>query len=146
MGIILYVNSYFDLVVLVKHNAVSAWRDIAGTRYFFKSKSEERYALYLEWLRQCKSILEWRYEPKTFWFNEAGANLKRGTVSYKPDFVVIEQHGHYWVEVKGYMDPKSLTKIKRFRKYFPEQQLVVVDAKWFTRNSKKLKGLVPGWN
>jgi len=40
--------------------------------------------------------------------------------------------------VKGYYDAKSLTKIKRFRKYFPTEKLRLIDAKWFKANSKKL--------
>jgi formylmethanofuran dehydrogenase subunit A len=52
-----------------------------------------------------------------------------------PDFLVTKTDGTtYWVEVKGYMDAKSLTKIKRFKKYYPLETLVVVDADWFKTN------------
>ena len=43
------------------------------------------------------------------------------------------------------MDPKSLTKIKRFRKYYPDHELRVIDKKWFTKNGKKLSSLIPTW-
>jgi hypothetical protein len=73
-------------------------------------------------------IKDWEYEPQTFWFYK----IKRGVRSYKPDFKVIENNGfQYWAEVKGYMDSKSITKIKRFRKYYPKEPLVVIDHKWF---------------
>jgi hypothetical protein len=132
----------------MKHNAIGGWLDIGGKRNFFKSRAEIRFALYLQFLKEKHLIAAWSYEPKIFWFNQAGANLKCGTVSYKPDFLVIpfDGHGqHSWVEVKGYMDARSKTKIKRFKKYFPEEKLVVIDAKWFKINMKKLKGLIPGW-
>lgn len=116
--------------------------EISGKPYHFKSKAEHRFALYLEFLRQHQQIASWDYEPKTFWFD----GIKRGCVSYKPDFLSLELNGKInWYEVKGYMDKRSQTKIKRFRSYFPEETLIVIDSKWFGRNSKKLKGLIPGW-
>lgn len=131
----------------MKSNAVAGWHEIGGQRCFFRSKSEKRYCSYLEWLRINQNIQTWSYEPKTFWFNQGGANLLRGTVSYKPDFLVTcNDNSHYWVEVKGFMDAKSKTKINRFAKYFPKEKLEVVDSSWFSRNSPKLKGLVPGWD
>lgn len=131
---------------------VAAWRTIAGREYYFRSKAEYRYALYLQFLMKNLEILKWEHEPETFWFE----GIKRGVTSYKPDFKVYydrtepsTRYGadvqHYWVEVKGYMDPKSATKIKRFRKYFPNETLIVIDKKWFALNYKKLKGFIKGW-
>lgn len=75
-------------------------------------------------------IKAWEHEPKTFWFNE----IKRGTRSYLPDFkVTVPDGSHYWVEVKGYFDSKSLTKIKRFNKYYPQERLLVVSKEWFDK-------------
>lgn len=121
---------------------IGTWREIDGELFYFRSEWERKYALYLEWLKRTKNITEWLYEPKTFWFE----GIKRGCVSYKPDFQVILASGsHYWVEVKGYMDSKSKTKLDRFKRYFPNESLEVIDGNWFRRNSRKLKGLVPGW-
>lgn len=118
------------------------WKVISGKRYYFKSKWEHRYALYLEFLKKNNQIFDWQYEPQTFWFNE----IKRGCVSYKPDFRVINwDKKNHWVEVKGYMDSKSLTKIKRFRKYYPDEDLIVIDKKWFVQNNSKLRGLIKDW-
>ncbi len=125
----------------MKLNNVRVKCEIEGKAYSFKSKAEYRYSCYLEWLRINGNIIEWQYEPKTFWFE----GIKRGCVSYKPDFLVLELGCHTWHEVKGYMDSRSLTKIKRFSKYFPGETLIVIDQNWFKRNTAKLKGLVPGW-
>lgn len=120
----------------------AGWRQIGGKLLYLKSAAEQRYASYLQWLMINKVIWMWYYEPKTFWFE----GIKRGVVSYKPDFKIVNNdETQYWVEVKGYMDGKSKTKIKRFAKYFPKETLIVVDKNWFARNSGKLKGLVPGW-
>lgn len=125
--------------------------DIGGVRYNFKSKSEYRYACYLEFLRLNGDILEWLYEPQEFtWQNQAGNKVK-----YKPDFKVVEKIGvapsgmiearRSWHEVKGYMDKRSKAKLKGFAKHYPDEKLILVDAPWFRRNSPKLKGLVKGW-
>lgn len=75
-------------------------------------------------------IKTWEHEPQIFWFNE----IKRGTRSYLPDFkVTLSDGSHYWVEVKGYFDSKSLTKIKRFHKYYPGEKLIVVSKEWFNK-------------
>jgi len=109
------------------------WTHVANRRIYFRSKWELRYAQYLQWLKEQNIIQEWEHEPQTFWFEQ----IKRGTRSYLPDFKVTRTEGsHYWVEVKGYFDSKSLTKIKRFRKYYPEEELIVVDSEWFNKNGK----------
>lgn len=120
----------------------AGWREIAGKKYYLRSKWESNYARYLQWLQDNKNILSWDHEPKTFWFEE----IKRGVRSYLPDFLITNLDGSkYWVEVKGYMDAKSLTKIKRFRKYYPNETLEIVDKTWFAKNSKKFSGFIQNW-
>jgi Protein of unknown function (DUF1064) len=110
--------------------ANQSWREIGDRKIFFRSNWEYQYALWLQKLKEANAIYDWEHEPQTFWFNE----IKRGTRSYLPDFKVINPDGsHHWVEVKGYMDKKSQTKIRRFRKYYPTEQLVVVDSEWFKK-------------
>lgn len=112
--------------------ASQGWREVGGRKIYFRSEWEARYARYLQFLKESRAIAEWLYEPQTFWFEE----IKRGTRSYLPDFKVIKPDGsHYWVEVKGYFDSKSKTKIKRFKKYYPSEILVLVKEDWF--NGKK---------
>lgn len=120
----------------------AAWRTIGDEKKYYRSKWEANYARYLEYLKKQKAIKDWKHEPKTFWFE----NIKRGTRSYLPDFQVFRNDGaHYWVEVKGHMDQKSKTKISRFRKYYPEETLVVIDSCWFKENNSKMKLVCRGW-
>src|SRR5437660_1221874 len=92
------------------------WRVIGERRIYFRSEWEVKFSHYLENLKKHGGIKDWEYEPQTFWFDA----IKRGTRSYKPDFrVVFNDLTHQWVEVKGYMDKRSQTKIKRFNKYYP---------------------------
>jgi len=107
------------------------WRHIGGSRIYFRSGWEVKVAMYFQMLQEGLQIAKWEYEPQTFWFLE----IKRGCRSYKPDFKVTELDGsHYWVEVKGYLDAKSKTKIKRFHKYYPNEKLIILDKEWFTKN------------
>lgn len=94
-----------------------------GKRYFLRSSWEIRYAEYLEGLRLVGAITDWLYEPETFWF----LKIKRGVRSYVPDFQVTHLDGSIeYHEVKGYMDAKSKTKIKRMRIYHPSVKLLVI--------------------
>ena len=116
-------------------------RAVGGRTISFNSKSEANYARYLEHLKTQKLIHDWEYEPQTFWFHA----IKRGVVSYLPDFKVTHLSGNVvWVEVKGFMDSKSKTKIKRFEKYYPDEILTVVGADWFKANSQ-LSRVIAGW-
>lgn len=114
--------------------ANQGWHEIDGKKIYFRSGWEMKYAKYLQFLKENNLIKEWEYEPKTFWFEK----IKRGTRSYLPDFKVTNlDDSHYWVEVKGYLDSKSRTKIKRFSKYYPEEQLVLITEEWFKRQGIK---------
>jgi hypothetical protein len=118
------------------------WAEIGGKRNFYRSRWEYRYALYLEFMKKYNHIIEWEHEPKTFWFE----GIKRGTNNYKPDFKIIFPSGNEeWHEVKGYMDSKSATKIKRMKKYYPDVILRIIDKNWFKENSPKLKMILKGW-
>ena len=118
------------------------WAEIGGKRNFYRSRWEYRYALYLEFMKKHKHIIEWEHEPKTFWFE----GIKRGTNNYKPDFRVVFPSGNdEWIEVKGYMDSKSATKIKRMAKYHPDVKLRVIGKEWFKQNGGKLKNIISGW-
>lgn len=100
------------------------WVTVGDKKHFFRSWWEVDYACYLEILKKYKRIKEWEYEPKTFWFE----NIKRGTRSYLPDFRITEFNDTvYYVEVKGHMDDKSKTKLKRMKKYYPEVKLLMAN-------------------
>lgn len=106
------------------------WRYIGDKHCYFKSKWEVRYAWHLHFLKNQKEIVDWQYEPETFWFE----NIKRGVRSYKPDFMVLlPQDQRYWVEVKGHMDQRSKTKLARFKRFYPKEKLTVIDSEWFVK-------------
>jgi hypothetical protein len=115
------------------------WKQISDKRIFVRSKWEWYYACYLQILKEDNQIKDWFHEPKTFYFE----GIKRGTNNYKIDFQVIHNNiEEEWVEVKGFMDKKSATKIKRMAKYHPSVKLRIIDAEWFKHNLKSLKFLI----
>ena len=70
-------------------------------------------------LRVLKSYnIPFEFEPMIFYFP-----VKRGTKAYTPD-VFLKNTGE-WVELKGYFDQASRIKIKRFKKYYPDQFAVL---------------------
>jgi hypothetical protein len=114
---------------------------IGGKRHYFKSKWERNYARYLQWRKEQGEIIDWKYESKTFWFE----GIRRGTTNYKPDFEVTTLSATTeWHEVKGYMDSKSKTKLKRMTKYFPAERVVLIQKKWFALNFK-FKLVIKDW-
>lgn len=120
----------------------SEWRTIGGVSKYYRSRWEANYARYLERCKQLGEIQSWEHEPQTFWFG----NILRGVRSYLPDFKIINNDGsHHWVEVKGWMDPKSATKIKRFKKYYPKEVMVLIRVEWFNANEKNLISLIDDW-
>lgn len=92
---------------------------------YLRSQWEEVYANHLESQKASGLIQEWEYEADTFWFEK----IKRGCRSYTPDFkVYLNDGGIEYHEVKGWMDDRSKTKLKRMRIYHPSVRLVLIDA------------------
>lgn len=120
----------------------SGWRDIGGQRIFARSRWEANYARYLQLLVVGKVIVSWEHEPDTFWFEK----IKRGTRCYIPDFKVTLNDGSVeYHEVKGWMDSRSVTKLKRMRIYHPSVKVILRDSAWYKRNMRQLSAVVPGW-
>jgi hypothetical protein len=120
----------------------AGWREIGDTRKFYRSRWEANYARYLQWLKERGEIQDWQHEPETFWFEA----IKRGVRSYLPDFKVTEANGSVaYHEVKGWMDDRSRTTIRRMAKYHPHIKLIVIDGKQYRALLRQLRGLVPGW-
>lgn len=122
------------------------WREIGGQKKYYRSRWEANYARYLEYLRVRGEVVSWAHEPTTFWFE----GIKRGVTSYLPDFHVVypEPEGgvrEEYHEVKGWMDNKSATKIKRMAKYHPAVKLVVVDKKLYNGLEKEFGNILEGW-
>ena len=120
----------------------AAWREIGGTRKFYRSSWEANYARYLEWLKAKGEIAKWEHEPETFWFEK----IVRGTCSYLPDFRVTELNGAIvYHEVKGWMDGRSKTKLRRMKKYYPQIKVVLIDSKSYQKLAKVVCRLIEGW-
>lgn len=115
-------------------NIKRGYYDINGDTMYFRSKWEANYALYLDFLIDHKEIIKWEFEPDTFIFDA----IKLGTRSYTPDFKVFTKHGHEYHEVKGYMDSKSKTKLKRFAKYYPDEKLLLIDSSEYNLIKKEI--------
>jgi hypothetical protein len=118
------------------------WREIGGSRKYYRSRWEANYARYLQWLKERGLIQDWQHEPETFWFE----NIKRGVRSYLPDFKVWENDGSWLLyEVKGWMDARSKTTIARMGRYYPGIKLVVVDAKAYKATARICSHLISDW-
>ena len=116
-------------------------RDDLGNIYF-RSAWEANYARYLNFLKSVGEIADWKYECKTFEFSK----IKRGSRFYTPDFLVTFPRGNQeFHEVKGYMDAKSQTKLKRMAKYFPGVRVVLIDKYRYHGIAKTVKGLIKNW-
>jgi hypothetical protein len=120
----------------------AGWREVGGQRVYFRSRWEANYARYLQWLKERGEIYEWEHEPHTFWFE----GIKRGCVSYLPDFRVTENSSErVYHEVKGWMDDRSKTKIKRMAKYYPGVKLIVINSRQYKALQKTMRSLVREW-
>jgi len=96
---------------------------------------EFNYAMWLTFIRE-----PWEFEPKTFWFEK----IKRGVRSYKPDFWLPQRKE--WHEVKGWMDPRSATKLNRMRIYYPQEKIILIQKDFFDDIERKgLCRLIPNW-
>lgn len=109
---------------------------------YFRSAWEANWARYLTWLKSIGEIRAWEFEVVTFEF----AKIKRGTRFYTPDFKVTNKDGSVeYHEVKGYMDQRSATKLKRMAKYYPLTRIVLIDKAAYSSVAKKVSGLIAGW-
>jgi len=113
--------------------------NINGLEIYLRSLWEANYALYLDWLISQNQIQKWEYEVDVFWFEK----IKRGVRSYKPDFKVYNMDGSIeYHEVKGWMDAKSKTKLKRMRIYYPEVKMVLIDEKAYKAIKKSMGSIL----
>lgn len=120
----------------------AGWREIGVNKKYYRSRWEANYARYLEWLRSKGHIKDWKHESAVFWFK----GIKRGCLSYLPDFEITNTNdSSEFHEVKGWMDSRSKTKIKRMKKYHPEVKLVIIDKKIYYEIKSKLSKLIHGW-
>jgi hypothetical protein len=123
-------------------NYSSGWRVVGGKRIYFRSRREYNYSLFLQWKLERGEIISFEHEPETFWFE----GIRRGTCSYLPDFKIKQKdESIVYCEVKGFMDSKSKTKLKRMAKYHPHIKIFLAGDSWFKANEKRLSQLIPHW-
>ena len=110
---------------------------------FFKSRWEANFARYLEFLKKNGSIFKWEYEEDRFEFHK----IRFGTRSYLPDFKVFdtETSEPYYYEIKGWMDRKSIVRLKRMSKYYPSVKIILISQKEYKEIENKLGGLIQFW-
>jgi hypothetical protein len=109
----------------------------------FRSAWEANYARYLNLRIKLGEITRWQYEPETFWF----LPIKRGVRSYKPDFKVwpAGPGEPYYIELKGHMDKRSATKLKRMRIYYPDVKVVLVNEDEYRGIARSVRRMIPTW-
>jgi len=79
-------------------------------KQYFRSKWENNMSRYYNF-----AGVKWIYESQEFEFYK----IKRGSRFYKPDFYLPEQDK--LIEIKGFFTASDKTKIRRFKKYYPEE-------------------------
>lgn len=115
--------------------------DLGGV--YFRSAWEANYARYLNLLMKMGVVKSWAFESETFWFE----NIRRGVRSFLIDFKVqyVSEERPVYVEIKGYMDKRSKTKISRFRKYYPQHRLEVIGSKEYYSMRNRWSSAIPNW-
>lgn len=115
---------------------------IGDKRYLFKSNWELNIAIYLEYLLLMGEIKDWEYEPTrfSFMFNEYGVR------TYAPDFLVRQDDGDKLIELKGWVDEKTKSKIKLMKEYYPNINIEIWTEKEYRSIEKEYKAKINTWD
>ena len=109
--------------------------------YVFHSGWEANVARYLNLLKEQGKIESWDYEVKRFDFP-----ITKGVKSYLPDFLINKNDfSHEWWEVKGYWTARAKTAITRFKKYYPKENIRLIERKEYKEIEKEFKEVIPNW-
>lgn len=95
---------------------------IGGKTFSVDSDLEERYARYLEILKQSGNIIDWNRNGIAFEFRGA----VRGPTVYTPDFRIQTGNGEQYHETKGYLEGRDITKYRRMREFYPDVQVHLI--------------------
>lgn len=107
---------------------------------FYRSRWEFNTSLWLDELKRRGEVLDWSYEKHEFQFK----GIKRGTRFYKPDFWVKEQNSEYFIEVKGFLDGKSITALSRMARYYPSVTVLLMNKAKYAEIESEF-GHLEGW-
>ena len=106
----------FDGKQVKKLNKIKIGKRKDCNNIFFRSGWESNI---FRWLRY-KKYTNIEYEPTDFSFLHFG--IRKGTVTYTPDFKVTKIDGSYfWIEVKGQLQSDDKTRLRRFKKFYPDE-------------------------
>lgn len=85
--------------------------------------------------------ISWEYEKERFQFPDTGC----GVLSYCPDFYLPDLD--LYIEIKGWMDEKSVIRIRLFEEYYPEEfsKLIVVCERDYLRLQKEYGNQIECW-
>lgn len=99
-----------------------------------RSAWEANFYRLLRYLQEQGNVKEFEYEPQEFEFP-----VKRGERFYTPDFKITYDNGIVeWVEIKGYMDAKSKTKLNRMKKFYPQIEIKLIGHQaWLSLQDRK---------
>lgn len=129
-------------VAAVKKSWKASWREIDGKKIFLRSTWEANYARYLSLLQKNGLIASWEHEPRVFVFE----GVETWARSYLPDFLVVHISGYIeYHEVKGWMDARSYTKLRRMQIFHPDIKVIVIDRHAYDAVAKKYSHLIEGW-
>jgi hypothetical protein len=90
------------------HIARGGFREDLGI--YVRSRMEANILRYYKFIK-----VKYIYEPQEFEFHK----IKRGSRFYKPDIYLSEQDK--LIEIKGWLTVSDKTKIRRLKKYYPEE-------------------------
>ena len=142
-------SDYMHKMMMENRNSITNYsRAKSGKRadlnnLYVRSSWEANYARYLNFLLEHGKLYKWEYEPDVFDFEK----IKRGIRSYTPDFKVWEtsESEPYYVEIKGWMDDKSRTKLKRMAKYYPNIKIKLIQQKEYDEIKKNVAPFIRNW-
>jgi hypothetical protein len=96
------------------------------------------------WEANCARLFDylgitWEFEPKRFYLTP--------TLTYLPDFKLGPGNiwNAVWLEVKGFWHKGDRSRIRLFRRMFPEEPIHVVSSTEYLELEKKYSSLIPGW-
>lgn len=158
-----FVNSDGEMAAPAQRKrSVGGVREDLGGK-FFRSAWEANYARMLTFVQQHRLempgdpanriVAAWEFEPKKITL-PTGETFdgafpfpdRRGVISYTPDFHIIYEDGtDEWHEIKGYMDSKSSSRLKKMRKNYPTVKVILIDPDAYRARTKGFANLIPTW-
>jgi|GEM_PF-368876 len=104
-------------------------REDVNRNIYFYSRWEANVARLFNYLD-----VKWFYQPKTFYL---------GSQNYTPDFYLPEQNTY--IEVKNFLWKYSEVRDKKFRKIYPDENLILLLKEDYLKLEKRYSKLINNW-